>query len=209
LKKVGNSYRLKIFGTEFKNSHGRFFKNNGQTVFISWTLKESLTPWLDQFLAMGRPLLLDGTESDFLFVTPKLGDRPAGKMTVEAISANVREASRLVAYNRITGEGIPGVEMFGPHALRDMAATHALKQDASYEQAGALLTDTPEMIALHYGRFSPTDRIGISQRFVDGSRSPAKPPQNADIMATVDLARVMTRRGDRMQKKAMKHRPRA
>ena len=41
----------------------------------------------------------------------------------------------------------------GPHNVRDVLATHILKQTGSYEQASYAIQDTPEMVAKHYGRF--------------------------------------------------------
>ena len=43
----------------------------------------------------------------------------------------------------------------GPHNIRDVLATHILKQTGSYEQASYAIQDTPEVVAKHYGRFFP------------------------------------------------------
>lgn len=62
-------------------------------------------------------------------------------------------------YNPYTGRGaIPGLLPHGPHNVRDVLATHVLKQTGSHEQASYAIQDTPETIAEHYGRFLPQDK---------------------------------------------------
>lgn len=57
-------------------------------------------------------------------------------------------------YNPYTGRSeIKGLLSHGPHNVRDVLATHILKQTGSYEQASYAIQDTPEMVANHYGRF--------------------------------------------------------
>lgn len=54
-----------------------------------------------------------------------------------------------------------GLLPHGPHSIRDVLATHALKQTGSYEQASYAIQDTPEMVAKHYGRFLPQDKSAL------------------------------------------------
>src|SRR3546814_6072382 len=57
-------------------------------------------------------------------------------------------------YNPFTGNGaIKGLMPHGPHNIRDVLATHILKQTGSYEQASYAIQDTPEMVKAHYGKF--------------------------------------------------------
>lgn len=66
-------------------------------------------------------------------------------------------------YNPYTGRGaIPGLLPHGPHSIRDVLATHILKQTGSYEQASYAIQDTPETVAQHYGRFLPQDKAAIA-----------------------------------------------
>ena len=59
-------------------------------------------------------------------------------------------------FNPYTGRGaVEGLLPHGPHNVRDVLATHILKQTGSYEQASYAIQDTPEMVAKHYGRFLP------------------------------------------------------
>jgi hypothetical protein len=83
------------------------------------------------------------------------------------------EAWRLVIqrygiHNPWTGRGaIKGLLPHGPHNVRDVLATHILKQTGSYEQASYAIQDTPEMVAQHYGRFLPQDKAEIAARILN------------------------------------------
>jgi hypothetical protein len=83
------------------------------------------------------------------------------------------EAWRLVTqrygvYNPWTGRGaIEGLLPHGPHNIRDVLATHILKQTGSYEQASYAIQDTPEMVSRHYGRFLPQDKADIAARILN------------------------------------------
>lgn len=71
-------------------------------------------------------------------------------------------------YNPYTGRGaIEGLLPHGPHNVRDVLATHILKQTGSYEQASYAIQDTPAMIANHYGRFLPQDKSAIAAKILN------------------------------------------
>lgn len=72
-------------------------------------------------------------------------------------------------YNPYTGRGaIKGLLPHGPHNLRDILATHILKQTGSYEQAYAI-QDTPDVVrsttAASYRKIRPRLRRKSSIRF--------------------------------------------
>jgi hypothetical protein len=70
-------------------------------------------------------------------------------------------------YNPYTGRGaIPGLLPHGPHCVRDVLATHILKQTGSFEQASYAIQDTPETVAQHYGRFLPQDKVAIATKVI-------------------------------------------
>lgn len=83
------------------------------------------------------------------------------------------EAWRLIIqrygiYNPYTGNGaIVGLLPHGPHNIRDVLATHILKQTGSYEQASYAIQDTPEMVKQHYGRFLPQDKAAIAAQVLN------------------------------------------
>ena len=71
-------------------------------------------------------------------------------------------------FNPWTGRGaIPGLLPHGPHNVRDVLATHILKQTGSYEQASYAIQDTPDTVAAHYGRFLPQDKAAIAAQVLN------------------------------------------
>ena len=71
-------------------------------------------------------------------------------------------------YNPYTGRGvIRGLLPHGPHNVRDVLATHILKQTGSYEQASYAIQDTPQMVQQHYGRFLPQDKAAIAAKILN------------------------------------------
>lgn len=105
-----------------------------------------------------------------------MADLSAGQTTTKNASYNrtaFYEAWRLTIqrygiYNPYTGRGaIKGLLPHGPHNVRDVLATHILKQTGSYEQASYAIQDTPEMVANHYGRFLPQDKAGLAAKILN------------------------------------------
>lgn len=88
-------------------------------------------------------------------------------------SAKFYEAWRTVIqrygiYNPYTGRGaIKGLLLHGPHNLRDVLATHILKQTGSYEQASYAIQDTPDVVRQHYGRFLPQDKAASAAKILN------------------------------------------
>ena len=71
-------------------------------------------------------------------------------------------------WNPYTQRGvIKGLLPHGPHNVRDVLATHILKQTGSYEQASYAIQDTPEMVAKHYGRFFPQDKAALAANILN------------------------------------------
>lgn len=71
-------------------------------------------------------------------------------------------------WNPYTGRGvIKGLLPHGPHNIRDILATHILKQTGSYEQASYAIQDTPEVVAKHYGRFFPQDKAALAANILN------------------------------------------
>ena len=68
-------------------------------------------------------------------------------------------------YNPYTGRGaIKGLLPHGPPNLRDILATHILKQTGSYEQARYAIQDPPDVVQQHYGRFLPQDQAALAAK---------------------------------------------
>jgi hypothetical protein len=71
-------------------------------------------------------------------------------------------------YNPYTGRGaIKGLLPHGPHSLRDILATHILKQAGSYEHASYAIQDTPDVVQQHYGRFLPQDKAALAAKILN------------------------------------------
>lgn len=101
-----------------------------------------------------------------------------GTLFVKTVKRNSKDASydqntfyeawrltiqRYGIWNPYTQRGvIKGLLPHGPHNVRDVLATHILKQTGSYEQASYAIQDTPEMVAKHYGRFFPQDKAALA-----------------------------------------------
>jgi hypothetical protein len=71
-----------------------------------------------------------------------------------------------LVYHEVTGTGIPGVEAFGPHAVRDIAATDILKNTGSIEMAADALHDSTDVVRKHYARYLPVDRMRRVNRWL-------------------------------------------
>ncbi|MES2895453.1 MAG: hypothetical protein V4759_05435 [Pseudomonadota bacterium] len=111
------------------------------------------------------------------------GAHDPGTFFVKSVKANSRSAAydqttfyeawrlaiqRYGIFNPYTGRGaIPGLLPHGPHNVRDVLATHILKQTGSYEQASYAIQDTPEMVAHHYGRFLPQDKASLAAKVLN------------------------------------------
>ena len=71
-------------------------------------------------------------------------------------------------HNPYTGrDAIPGLLPHGPYDVRDVLATHILKQTGSCEQASYAIQDTPGVVTYHYGRFLPEDKAALTARILN------------------------------------------
>jgi hypothetical protein len=67
---------------------------------------------------------------------------------------------RFGIYNPYTGRGaIKGLLAHGPHAVRDVLATHLLKKTGSYELASFAIQDTVNEVMKRYAHFLPHEKI--------------------------------------------------
>ena len=69
-------------------------------------------------------------------------------------------------YNPYTGRGaIRDLKPHGPHSVRHIMATHAVKKTYSYAAAASLLLDTEETIREAYAQFGPDNWFGWAQHW--------------------------------------------
>lgn len=161
-------WEVLIPASAFKNSGSSFF--GGRPFRLVLPDLGGLYGHIDAYVRDHRPALLGGTpDPDTFFVkTVKANSRGA------AYDQNTfYEAWRLIIqrygiYNPYTGRGaIVGLLPHGPHNVRDVLATHILKQTGSYEQASYAIQDTPEVVAKHYGCFLPQDKAALAARILN------------------------------------------
>ncbi len=161
-------WEILIPSVAFKNASSSFFGSKPFRLILPdlGGLYEKLEAYIDRHRAR-----LIGAAADpgtFFVKTAKMTSTNA------AYDQNTfYEAWRLViqrygVFNPWTGRGaIKGLLPHGPHNVRDVLATHILKQTGSYEQASYAIQDTPEMVAQHYGCFLPQDKAEIAARILN------------------------------------------
>ncbi|MBB4105811.1 hypothetical protein [Allorhizobium borbori] len=163
-----HGWEVLIPSVAFKNSGSSFFGQKPFRLILPDLL--DLYKYLDAYIDRHRGVLLDGAKDPgTLFV------KTVKTISVDAAynSTTFYEAWRTVIqrygiYNPYTGRGaIKGLLPHGPHNLRDILATHILKQTGSYEQANYAIQDTPDVVQQHYGRFLPQDKAALAAKILN------------------------------------------
>jgi len=109
-------------------------KNGGQDYDVR--LADWLTPMLNAYIEEYRATILNGSDNPYLFVS-----RRSTRMW-RGMSSQVRKLTRKYI------EGSPG---FGPHAFRDLVATHWLREFPNdFLTVAELLNDRLETVMTHY-----------------------------------------------------------
>ncbi len=152
----------------FKNANSSFFGSKPFRLVLPnlGGLYEHIEAYIDRH----RRVLLGGTEDPgtFFIKTVKATSKDAAYDRNTFYEAWRLTVQRYGIYNPYTQRGaIPGLLPHGPHNVRDVLATHILKQTGSYEQASYAIQDTPDMVAHHYGRFLPQDKAALAARILN------------------------------------------
>ncbi len=163
-----HGWEVVIPANAFKNSGSSFF--DGRPFRLVLPDLGDLHRHIGEYIRRHRPVLLGAiADPATLFVkTTKVTSR-----TAEYDQNTFYEAWRLVIqrygiYNPYTRKGaIKGLLPHGPHNIRDVLATHILKQTGSYERASYAIQDTPDMVAKHYGRFLPQDKSALAAQILN------------------------------------------
>ena len=123
--RVSELVGLKLFNISLDDRVVRTFGKGGKERLVP--LGEIAADWLQRWLAAGRPALLKGRPSDFVFVT---GRRNSDGMT--------RQMAWTLIKKHAAAAGIPR-EKISPHVLRHAFATHLLNHGADLRVVQLLL----------------------------------------------------------------------
>lgn len=152
------------------------FKNSGSSFFGQKPFRLVLPDLLDLYTHLNAYIerhrkVLVGRAADpgTLFVkTVKTTSVDAAYNQTTFYEAWRLAIQRYGIYNPYTGCGaIKGLLPHGPHDVRNVLATHILKQTGSYEQASYAIQDTPDVVQQHYGRFLPQDKAALAARILN------------------------------------------
>lgn len=161
-------WEVLIPSNAFKNANSSFFGAKPFRLILPDLL--DLYKFLNEYIERHRAVLLrNARDPGTLFVkTVKTNSKDAAYDQTTFYEAWRLTIQRYGIYNPYTDRGaIRGLLPHGPHNVRDVLATHILKQTGSYEQASYAIQDTPDMVASHYGRFLPQDKAALAARILN------------------------------------------
>lgn len=161
-------WEVLIPSNAFKNATSSFFGAKPFRLILPDLLE--LYKHIDAYVARHRSVLLGGAKDPgtFFVKTVKTTSIDAAYDQTTFYEAWRLTIQRYGIYNPYTGRGaIKGLLPHGPHNVRDVLATHILKQTGSYEQASYAIQDTPDMVSQHYGRFLPQDKAALAARILN------------------------------------------
>lgn len=157
-----------IPATAFKNGNSSFFAKRPYRLMLPDV--GELYRYIDSYIRVHRPILLGGaTDPGTFFVkTVKSTSHGAAYNQSTFYEAWRLTIQRYGIFNPYTKRGaIKGLLPHGPHNVRDVLATHILKETGSYEQAGYAIQDTADVVAQHYGRFLPENKIALAAKVIN------------------------------------------
>jgi hypothetical protein len=136
-------WEVLIPAVAFKNAHSSFFGDKPFRLVLPDLL--DLYRYIDDYVERHRATLLRGVADPgtFFVKTVKTTSTDAAYDVTTFYEAWRLTIQRYGIYNPYTGRGaIKGLLPHGPHNVRDVLATHILKQTGSYEQASYAIQDT-------------------------------------------------------------------
>lgn len=161
-------WEVLIPSVAFKNSGSSFFGQKPFRLILPDLL--DLYKYLEAYIDRHRGVLLGSAKDPgtFFVKTVKTTSYDAAYDSTKFYEAWRTIIQRYGIYNPYTGRGaIKGLLPHGPHNVRDILATHILKQTGSYEQASYAIQDTPDVVQEHYGRFLPQDKAALAARILN------------------------------------------
>ena len=163
-----NGWEVFIPSVAFKNAHSSFF--SGKPFRLVLPDLCGLYAQIERYVNGGRSLLLGKAEDPgtFFVKSAKTSSSIASYDQTTFYEAWRWITQRYGVFNPYTGRGaIAGLLPHGPHNVRDVLATHILKQTGSFEQASYAIQDTPEIVAKHYGRFLPENKAHLAAQILN------------------------------------------
>jgi hypothetical protein len=161
-------WEVLIPAVAFKNANSSYFGSKPFRLVLPDL--GGLYEHIETYITRHRKVLLSGADDPgtfFVKTVKQTSTDPAYDQTTfyEAWRLTIQ---RYGIFNPFTGRGaIRGLLPHGPHNVRDVLATHILKQTGSYEQASYAIQDTPEMVQNHYGRFLPQDKAALAAKILN------------------------------------------
>lgn len=163
-----NGWEVFIPAAAFKNANSSFFGKKPFRLVLPDL--HGLYRYINDYVVHHRSMLLGAAPdpATFFVKTVKATSRDAAYDQTTFYEAWRLVIQRYGIYNPYTQRGaIIGLLPHGPHNVRDVLATHILKQTGSYEQASYAIQDTPEVVANHYGRFLPQDKSALAAKILN------------------------------------------
>lgn len=169
-----DGWQLVIPYADFKNVRNEaVFPPNAPSKELVLTFDQvpalrQLIPLLEFYLEHARPILA----GNGLLLFPK---KEGKAMTALDLFARVQDwTHEYLSQHSSRGRGIKGVHAFGPHAFRDILATHIIKTTGSLTLAANILLDSEETVKRHYARFLPEDRLKLAMDSLANTFTPFK-----------------------------------
>ena len=142
-----------------KNGRNSFF--NGRPFQLSLPDLQDLYAWISQYISRDRPRLINGGIDPGTFFVRAYMKGVSAEYDMHSLYQVWRTAILFYGiYNPYTKRGaIEGLLPHGPHVVRDVLATHLLKQTGSYELASYAIQDSLPEVMRRYARFLPHEKL--------------------------------------------------
>ena len=160
-----NKRRWEVFipRCAFKNEYSSFF--NGKHFQLTLPDTEFLYYFIERYINKDRKILIgEAQDAETFFVkTARCKNNRVDLTQADFYKAWRRIIERYGIYNPYTGNGaIKGLKPHGPHAVRDILATHILKSTGSYILASYAIQDAPSTLQRYYAQFLPENKSAIA-----------------------------------------------
>lgn len=157
---IGRVWEVFVPAVAIKNGSAAFFR--GRPFQATLPNLENLYRWIKCYLERHRVRLLHGCPDPGTFFVRSMREVDCDpELTITSYYGVWKLLiQRYGIYNPYTKRGvIKGLLPHGPHAVRDILATHLLKTTGSYELASFSIQDSMESVMKHYARFMPHEKI--------------------------------------------------